>query len=357
MIPATTAAQMLDRFENPVLVIDTKSLAICHMNLAALTLKQASQDSGFELTDLASWMGVSTEEARARLTSQRPSFFHEVNHGAAYFDVQIQPLSDSGASDQMFAFFHEITRRREVERKKQELVSTVSHELRSPMTAIKGAMGLLLAGSAGEMPERARNMIQIAQRNADRLILIVNDILDLDKIADGTMAFDNSEVRVADVIETAVEGIAGFRDRFDVSVTTEINAPDALSMIDPNRMVQVLVNLLSNAIKFSPAGGNVKIALSRHAGFNRISVADMGEGIPKDEQDLLFQRFVQIGAKNRAATGGTGLGLSIVQEILAKQDCKISFESEVGGGTTFFVDIPIYDGLKLSKQVNGSCSS
>lgn len=357
MIPATIAVQILDRLESPLLVVDNESLAICHMNPAAMALAQSSLDNGCDLPDLASWLGLSVEEARAYLETTQSGFIHEVCHNDAFFDVQVQPSSENGDSDRLFVLFHEITQRREAERNKQELVSTVSHELRSPMTAIKGAMGLLLAGSAGEIPEKAHSMIQIAQRNADRLILIVNDILDLDKIADGELAFDNSEVRVGEIIEMAVEGIAGFRDRFDVKVVTEINAPDAISWIDPNRMVQVLVNLLSNAIKFSPAGGTVTIALSQHAGFNQISVADMGEGIPKDEQALLFQRFVQIGAKNRATTGGTGLGLSIVQAILDKQGCKINFESEVGGGTTFFVDIPVYDGLELSELVQGSRSA
>lgn len=357
MILTEIAWQIVDSSEDPTLVVDGSSLAICYSNLAALKLTEVSRENGCELSDLPSWLNLSSEETPARVAAATAAhqgrFTHEVSHNGTFFEVRVQTLPTTG---QIIVLFHDVTQRREVERTKQELVSTVSHELRSPMTAIKGAMGLLLAGTAGEIPERARDMIRIAQRNADRLILIVNDILDLDKIADGAMVFDNSEVRIANVIEAAVEGIVGFSQRFGVHVAVEIDTPDAVSFVDPNRLVQVLVNLLSNAIKFSPYGGTVTVGLTQQDGFNRLSVADNGEGIPTEQHELLFKRFAQIGATNRAATGGTGLGLSIVQAILDKQDGKISFESKVGHGTTFHVDIPIYTS-ELSPRFSRSRSA
>lgn len=361
MIPTNTAWQIVDHSSDPVLVFDALSYALLHGNPAALSIAETSRAAGVELADLPSWLNLSDEQARTQLSpdalEQREHLNFEATHHNAFFDVNVLHLSTAETPDTICLQFRDITPRREAERVKEELVSTVSHELRSPLTAIKGAMGLVLAGSAGEIPQRVHDMIQIAHRNSDRLILIINDILDLDKIADGTMAFDNSEVEISDVIHIAVEGIAGFSERFDVSILVEIDTSSAVSFIDPNRLVQVLVNLLSNAIKFSPAGGSVTVGLTQHLGYNRLSVADAGEGIPAAQLESLFQRFVQIGAKNRAATGGTGLGLSIVKAILEQQGGKISVESAVGRGTTFFVDIPIHVAIGYpEKLMNGMTS-
>lgn len=352
--PPQSALAMLDHFADPVLAFDVGTLRVTHLNQIAQETAAASRANGVVLNDLASWLGLTREETQSRfgahvLSGPRVDRL-DVSHFNAHFDVCLQRPPNSGFSDQIVAIFHDITRRHESERLKKELVSTVSHELRSPLTAIKGAMGLVLAGSAGAIPRRAHEMIQIAHRNSDRLILIINDILDLDKIADGAMVFDNAEVNLNDVIETAAEAIAGFSQRFDVGVTVVSDCPDAVSFVDPNRMVQVLVNLLSNAIKFSPTGGNVTISLSFHDGFNRISVADTGDGIPLADQELVFQRFVQFGQKNQAATGGTGLGLSIVQAIVEKQGSQISFNSVFGSGTTFFVDVPVYEDMQYDTQ-------
>ncbi len=339
---------ILDRQPDPVLVFDGQTHAVRFQNRAAARLAGQSAAAGVPLADLRGWLRMSAAKVATLLETMdaesAPKHL-EVSHCDAHFDVTVQLPGSSGFPDQIVAAFHDITERRNAERQKQELVSTVSHELRSPLTAIKGAMGLVLAGSAGALPERARDMVQIAHRNADRLILIINDILDLDKIADGAMVFDNAHTPLVEVIDAAVEAVAGYRQRFDVKADLVIEARDAVAFIDPNRLVQVLVNLLSNAIKFSPAGAAVTVRLQDNGAFNRISVTDRGEGIPASEQRFLFDRFVQIGTRNRAATGGTGLGLSIVQAILDKQNGHITFTSQVGVGTTFHVDLPKPDAV------------
>lgn len=343
-MPAQAAFVILDRMTAPVLVFDAKTLQVSHLNRAAANFALKAREDDLDLADLPTWLNLEADDAQVLFSKAAPLNSgvqkFDVSHLDSYFDVSVQRPPESGFDDQIVAIFNDVTGRQESERLKHEFVSTVSHELRSPLTAIKGAMGLVLAGTAGELPQRARDMIQISQRNADRLILIINDILDLDKIADGAMVFDNADVDLGEIVETAVESISDFRDRFDVRITTQIDIAGVTSFVDPNRMVQVLVNLMSNAIKFSPTGGEVTILVGVHGDFNRISITDRGEGISKAEQEFLFQRFVQIGSKNRAATGGTGLGLSIVQAILDKQDGQISFDSEVGRGTTFFVDLP-----------------
>lgn len=343
-MPQEAAFVVLEQMADPVLIFEVETLEIAHLNRAAVLLAEMSTGNGKELKDFASWLGLSVDEAFSRFghgnVSSLGAEHIDVRHLNSHFDVSVKRPPKSGFSDKIVAIFRDITNREETERLKQELVSNVSHELRSPLTAIKGAMGLVLAGTAGDIPPRAQDMIQIAQRNADRLILIINDILDLDKIADGAMVFDNADTTLKDVIDAAVESISGFRGRFDVDVTVQIDTPMAMSFVDPNRLVQVLVNLMSNAIKFSPIGSEVQVQLGRYGDFNRISITDQGEGIPEAEQELLFKRFTQIGATNRAATGGTGLGLSIVKAILEKQSGHVSFDSEVGRGTTFYVDLP-----------------
>lgn len=327
-----------------VVVFDMANNKARYLNPAADELADYSRRMGLGLSSPASWLAKSTDQAISSDLGASDANIGVRRQGVCHFghcyEATLQRYSTTGSEDMLVGVFRDVSERAEAERQKKELVSTVSHELRSPLTAIKGAMGLVLSGAIGEVPDKAHQMIAIAQRNADRLVLIINDILDLDKIADGAMVFDNSNADPIAVIGEAVEAIAGFQARFDVDVTIDMVDADLVSFVDPNRMVQILVYLLPNAIKFSPAEGHVTVQVFRHGDFNRISVIDQGEGIPDADQETLFGRFVQVGAKLRAATGGTGLGLSIVKAIVGKQGGAISFESEVGNGTTSHVDLP-----------------
>jgi len=343
--PDMFMSAICDGLSDPMIVIDAASDGVIYANKAASDLAAYCVGQGQPLTSPASWIGASLDVVLAQSTEagndQHCEARLEVAHFDRLFDINIQRSPDFGSDKYWVAIFRDYSVRAEADRTKKELVSTVSHELRSPLTAIKGAMGLVLSGAAGDLPEKAHQMITIAQRNAERLVLIINDILDLDKITDGAMVFDNADVELAVVVRDAVDALAGFKDRFDVEIDTCHLDKSLISHVDPNRIVQVLVNLLSNAIKFSPAGGQVSVKLVRNKAFNRLSVVDRGEGIPSADQAALFDRFVQVGAKNRAATGGTGLGLSIVKAIVESQGGVISFESELGCGTTFHVDLPV----------------
>tara|TARA_R110002073_G_scaffold312355_3_gene483767 strand:- start:1212 stop:2330 length:1119 start_codon:yes stop_codon:yes gene_type:complete len=356
--PKHAAWAILDRISDPVVTFDAVTFRVCYFNQAAEKIAETSRKNGSDLLDLPAWLGQTFDETGKRigkgaLPNAKPQRL-DIVHGDLHFEVCLEFPTKLEIGAQIVGVFRDITQRSESVRLKQELVSTVSHELRSPLTAIKGAMGLVLAGSAGAIPDRVRGMIEIAHRNADRLILIINDILDLDKISDGAMLFDNVDTNLSAEISSAIELVAGFSDRFGVNV--EVGALDTalVSFVDPNRLVQVLVNLLSNAIKFSSAGGTVTVNLARHADFNRITVVDAGEGIPENEQKLLFERFVQVGVKNRAAPGGTGLGLSIVRAIVEKQGGRISFESTLGLGTKFHVDLPDLSYAHNDMQITGS---
>lgn len=356
--PKHAAWAILDRISDPVVTFDAATFRVCYFNQAAEKIAEISRESGNELLDLPAWLGQNFDETETLLgkrakAAEKPVRL-DIAHLDLHFEVCLKMPTELETGAQIVGVFRDITQRAESDRLKQELVSTVSHELRSPLTAIKGAMGLVLAGSAGAIPDRVRGMIEIAQRNADRLILIINDILDLDKISDGAMLFDNVDTNLSAEIGTAVELVAGYSERFSVKVEIGALDTDLVSYVDPNRLVQVLVNLLSNAIKFSYASGTVTVNLTRHEDFNRITVVDAGEGIPESEQKLLFERFVQVGVKNRAAAGGTGLGLSIVKAIVEKQGGRISFESTLGLGTKFHVDLPVLAYARNDIQITGS---
>lgn len=336
--------QDFDLLADAVVVFNASSGRVAHINAAARTLTTQSAALNQSLTTLQDWTGKSPDFFRpgghADTFEPQACFRLETLLADCLFEVHVKLHQAADQQDYLTAVFRDIAERSESERMTKELVSTISHELRSPMTAIKGAMGLIVSGAAGELSDKAREMVLIAQRNADRLVLIINDFLDLEKFSDGQMVFDDTPSDLLPVVYDAVEAIAGFQGRFDVTVEIDAQDSDLRSLLDPNRLVQVLVNLLSNAIKFSPPGGVVTIRLAHHQSYNRISVIDRGDGIPDADQKALFGRFVQIGLKNRAATGGTGLGLSIVKAILEHQNGTISVDSTLGQGTTFHVDLP-----------------
>jgi signal transduction histidine kinase len=347
-----------DLLADAVVIFDASSGDVIYKNSEAQLIAAQSADAGAPLLTLLDWTGKPIDffqsNGSASEDNAKTSWRLETQLAELLFDVHVK-LDDTNAEKTcVAAVFRDITKRAESERLTKELVSTVSHELRSPLTAIKGAMGLIISGAAGEVSSKARDMILIAQRNADRLVLIINDILDLDKFASGQTVFDNAPTDLLTIVESAVEAIAGFKGRFDVQVKVDIQDSGLTSFVDPNRLVQVFVNLLSNAIKFSPSGGVVTVRLAQNGTNNRISVIDEGEGIPEADQEALFGRFVQIGTKNRAETGGTGLGLSIVKAILDNQNGSISFESTLGQGTTFFVDLPQLSSIPTRAQAKGA---
>jgi len=234
----------------------------------------------------------------------------------------------------------DISKRKEIERMKEEFVSTVSHELRTPLTSIQGSLGLVANGVTGALPAAAKPLVDIAHKNCGRLILLINDILDSEKIAAGKMKFVFKEQELMPLLEQAIESNRAFGAPFGVRFETGETVPGAKVEIDADRMIQVITNLLSNAAKFSPKGDVVTISVRRVEGRLRIAVTDRGPGIPAEFRDRMFQKFSQADSSDRRAQGGTGLGLSISKAIVEKHNGMLSFVSEVGKGTTFFVDLP-----------------
>jgi PAS domain S-box-containing protein len=229
----------------------------------------------------------------------------------------------------------DVTEHKRHEQMKDEFVATVSHELRTPLTSIAGALGLLAGGIGGALPDSTLRLLKIAQANCQRLVRLVNDILDIQKIETGNMAFDLQPLDVRELVEQAVEASRGFAETYGVLVRLDKSAADGVALADADRLTQVITNLLSNAIKFSPRGAEVIVTIENHGATIRISVRDHGPGIPEAYRESIFEKFVQVDATNTRLIGGTGLGLNIVKQIVERLNGEISFEGPPGGGTIF----------------------
>ena len=240
------------------------------------------------------------------------------------------------------SIMRDITERQKVGRMKNEFISTVSHELRTPLTSIRGALGLVGGGSAGELPEKAQPLVDIATKNCDRLIRLINDILDIEKIEANKMEFDIQPLELMPLVEHTVESNRMYAAEHGADIVVSDESPGAMVLVDEDRFTQVLTNLLSNAAKFSPEGGTISVSIQPRNGGVRVSVSDEGPGIPEEFRKHIFSKFSQADGSDTRKRGGTGLGLSITRAIVEKLGGQISFETREGNGTTFHVDLPLY---------------
>lgn len=257
-------------------------------------------------------------------------------------DVTVSPVQLVDGH-RYLAVLRDVTERKQVERMKTEFVSTVSHELRTPLTSIAGSLGLLSGGAAGELPDRAARLVGIAYNNCQRLVRLINDILDIEKIESGQMLFDNRPVDLTQALDGCVHANSGFAEAHRVTIAFAPPSGAATVIADADRLAQIVTNLLSNAVKFSPAGGVVDVdvvALDRRW---RVRVADRGPGIPAEFRERIFGKFAQADSSDTRTKGGTGLGLSIVRELAMRMGGSVGFEDREGGGTVFSVDLPAAD--------------
>lgn len=257
-------------------------------------------------------------------------------------------ISETSADGQTIftGVVRDISERKQIETMKSEFVSTVSHELRTPLTAIRGSLGLVNAGVMGELPEKANNLLQIASNNTERLLLLINDILDMQKIESGQMDFDFQDINLRNLLEQATENNTAYGDQYNIKFVIDGELPNLHIFADYDRIMQVMTNLLSNAAKFSPSGKNVVIRAFEHtAELIRISVADYGSGISDEFQEKLFEKFTQSDSSDARQKGGTGLGLSICKIIIEEHGGSIDFVSHEGKGSTFFFDVQKVKGL------------
>lgn len=250
--------------------------------------------------------------------------------------------SSNGAITGYLGIAQDITERKQHERMKSEFVSTVSHELRTPLTSIRGALGLVLGKFSSALPDKARQLLETANRNSNRLTLLINDILDLEKFESGQMELDMAPSDLAELVSQAITANEGYAHEHGVQLRL-LEVPAGASVrADGHRMSQVFANLLSNAIKYSPKGGQVDISVRLQGHNFRVSVRDHGRGIPDEFRSRMFQRFSQADSSDTRERGGTGLGLSITKAIVEQHGGHIDYASVEGEGSEFFFDLPVW---------------
>ena len=234
----------------------------------------------------------------------------------------------------------DITAQLEAERLKKEFTSTLSHELRTPLTSIIGSLQLINAGVLGEVPKDVAELTEVAERNGQRLLDLINDILDIEKIESGKLTLNPQVLRVDELVREAMVLNKGFGDRFKVRFEARGELLAREVSADRKRLLQVMTNLLSNAAKFSPEGEVVEITTEELAECLRVGVHDRGPGIPEAFRARVFGRFNQADSTTSRQKGGTGLGLAICKRLVEMMQGRIGFQDRPGGGTTFWFELP-----------------
>ena len=233
----------------------------------------------------------------------------------------------------------DITERQKIEHIKDEFIGIVSHELRTPLTAIQMSLGLIKTGIYDKKPEKSRRMIEIALLDTNRLVHLVNDILDLERLESGRAVLEKTVCKAAELMQQAIERIQAIATLEQITLT--FTPTDAEVWAAPDTIIQTLTNLLSNAIKFSPPHSTIDVSTEIQTDFVLFQVRDRGRGIPADKLELIFARFQQVDASDSREKGGTGLGLAICRSIIERHGGKIWAESSLGEGSTFFFTLPL----------------
>lgn len=246
----------------------------------------------------------------------------------------------SGAPVYFVKQIEDITRRKEVDRLKNDFIATVSHELRTPLTSIRGSLGLIEGGALGKLPEKAAAMLKIAYQNCERLVRIINDILDAEKIQSSGVELHLGSVPVRSFLQQALAVNEGYGVRYHVRFVLQATHAFLAFLADADRLMQVMANLLSNAAKFSPPGAEVIVRASERATRVRVEVEDNGTGIPEEFRGRIFDKFAQADSSTSRHFEGTGLGLSITRQLIEAMGGTIGFQSTTGQGTIFYFELP-----------------
>ena len=319
--------------------------------VAQLTGYSAEQFMGTDplsLTDITHRDDVSIIYDRVQNALLRKDAFHmtyRIQHADGHWfwveEVGRGVYDAEGELKYIDGFIWDITERKRIEQMKNEFVSVVSHELRTPLTSISGALGIVTGGMLGKLPDAMGDMLNIAYKNAQRLTLLINDLLDMEKLAAGKMAFDLNVQPVLPLVEQSLVANRAYADTFGVSLTLHVQtAGEVYAEVDAQRLQQVLANFISNAVKFSPPKSSVDVYLIADQQWVEIAVVDHGPGVSDEFRARIFQKFAQADASDSRQRGGTGLGLAISKAFVERMHGSIGFESEPGQGARFFARFP-----------------
>lgn len=333
--------------EDSIFIVDTDTFRFLDVNRAAA--RRLGYTTGELIGKLV--VDINAEDFRPEETARRLERIREegsltfetmhVRKDGSKLPVEISSRFVSyGNREVLESIVRDITERKEIERLKNEFISTVSHELRTPLTSIIGSLGLMRGNALGEDPRQVRQLIEVAHGNSERLVRLINDILDIEKIESGSMEFEMRPVDLNALVEQAIADNEGYANRFGVILVRERNVPDASITGDWHRLLQVMANLISNASKFSPAGSRVDLKLTPNGKAVRVAVTDNGPGVPLDFRDTIFDKFTQSDMSDSREKGGTGLGLSISKAIVEVHGGRIGFRNNAEGGATFYFDLP-----------------
>jgi PAS domain S-box-containing protein len=277
------------------------------------------------------------------LSGQAVSFEIKIdrNNGSEHWvnATYIPDLEAGGEVKGFFAMVEDITERKAIEQMKSEFVSVASHEMRTPLTSIHGVLKLIAAGHLGDFSPRSREMIDIALRNTDRLICLLDDVLDLERMEFGRETLVKQYCNNVDLIEQAVAKMKAIAQQQEITLEMQITPLEL--WLDPDRILQTLTNLLSNAIKFSTSGSKILISSEPRDNLAIFQVRDWGRGIPTERLESIFERFQQVDASDSRQKGGTGLGLAICRHIIEKHGGTIHVDSQLGRGSTFYFTLPL----------------
>ncbi|WP_202845068.1 ATP-binding protein [Luteimonas saliphila] len=338
---------VVDADENLIFVRDAGGrVLLCNQAFAALLGLQPGQIEGRRVEDLpggdllAPLLDGDTALLREVSELRRPELAVADVHGhERWFQLLKRPMALSDQQQLVLAVAVDVSARRQVERMKAEFISTVSHELRTPLTAIRGGLSMVTGGMAGEVPEAMRPLLEIAHKNSERLVRLINDILDIEKLESGRLVLNLQPLALRPLLAQAIEQIGGYAGEFGVRVHL-VPGEDAEVDVDPDRFAQVMANLLSNALKHSPQGEEVVVVLAVRDDHVEVSVADRGAGIPETFRGRVFERFAQADASDVRTRGGTGLGLAITRSLVEQLGGSIGFDTQTDHGTCFFVRLP-----------------
>lgn len=255
-------------------------------------------------------------------------------------EFRVTPVVDQGAAiTHCVCIQTDVSARKEAETQVSEFYSMVSHELRTPLTSIRGSLSIINGGLAGDVPAKCKQLVGVGLSESERLIRLINDILDVRKLEVGKLDLVLESVLASDLVETAITSLSSYAEEAEISLAASIQQ-DAAVICDRDRIMQVLTNLISNAVKFSPPQSSTIVEVTAAAERVRFAVIDSGDGIPTNKLNRLFSKFVQLDSSPTRKKGGTGLGLAISKSIVEQHGGSIGVESEIGKGSTFWFELP-----------------